>query len=293
MPILFVPLRALKRMNGEDVYGHRVSTSLEAELPHSSHPPMPHSSSGNDFQHLVGPGLGQSFPPSQKPRNVPMPPYRTPPLPGRHIIQHPLPAILPQPLHPHPGHRYPFQPPPINPRGPPYSIVPPNNAAIRGGGGRGGMQPDYRHSPPLDVHRPVLHLPQSKPLPRFPHPPCANIKNLPKGPIPRHDGRILVFKVSPEEEPHMEHSVHALQVDAFFSAQHKVLWHSYSEMQVLFKLDFIQTAIIRDQDIIKLLYEKGELPTKVSLSLFFHFFFFLSIHPSLCTYMYLFLRFPF
>lgn len=61
----------------------------------------------------------------------------------------------------------------------------------------------------------------------------------------------------------MEHNVRTLQVDAFFSAQHKVLWHSYSEIQVLFKLDFIQTAIIRKEEIIQLLYEKGELTTEV------------------------------
>lgn len=66
----------------------------------------------------------------------------------------------------------------------------------------------------------------------------------------------------------MDHTVEMLQVDAFFSAQHKVLWHGYAEIQVLFKLDFIQTAIIRKEEIIQLLYEKGELPFDVRLAPF-------------------------
>ena len=65
----------------------------------------------------------------------------------------------------------------------------------------------------------------------------------------------------------MEQNVLSLQSDAFFSAQHRVLWHSYSEIQVLFKLDFIQTAMIRKEEIIQALYEKGDLPVKVSLHL--------------------------
>ena len=62
----------------------------------------------------------------------------------------------------------------------------------------------------------------------------------------------------------MEHKVLTLQDDALFSAQHTILWHSHCEMQVLFRLDFFQTAIIRKEEIIQQLFEKGELPSDVS-----------------------------
>ena len=42
-----------------------------------------------------------------------------------------------------------------------------------------------------------------------------------------------------------------------------VLWHSYSEMQVLLRLDFLQTAIVKKDDLIKMLWEKGDLRPKV------------------------------
>ena len=42
-----------------------------------------------------------------------------------------------------------------------------------------------------------------------------------------------------------------------------VLWHSYSEMQVLLRLDFLQTAIVKKDDLIRMLWEKGDLRPKV------------------------------
>ena len=79
--LLSTPLfsRAQKRMNNEDVFGYKISTSLEME----PHPPSHPNSRGShsNFQNLVGPALGQSYPPlSQKPPNQVPSPKRTPPL---------------------------------------------------------------------------------------------------------------------------------------------------------------------------------------------------------------------
>ena len=47
-------------------------------------------------------------------------------------------------------------------------------------------------------------------------------------------------------------------------AQHVILWHSYSELQVLLRVDFYQTALARRDDLIKTMYERGELRPEVS-----------------------------
>lgn len=63
----------------------------------------------------------------------------------------------------------------------------------------------------------------------------------------------------------MHQNIHLLQASALLSAEVMVLWHSYAEMQVVLRLDFLQTAIIRKEEIIHTLYEKGELKAEVRL----------------------------
>ena len=49
-------------------------------------------------------------------------------------------------------------------------------------------------------------------------------------------------------------------------AEHVILWHSYSELQVLLRVDFYQTALARRDDLIRTMYERGELRPQVSSS---------------------------
>ncbi len=48
-------------------------------------------------------------------------------------------------------------------------------------------------------------------------------------------------------------------------ASHLILWHSYSELQVLLKVDFIQTALVRREEMVRTLYERGELRPEVGV----------------------------
>lgn len=43
-----------------------------------------------------------------------------------------------------------------------------------------------------------------------------------------------------------------------------VMWHTFSEIQVLLRVDFHQTAIVRKDELIKRLWEKGDLKANVS-----------------------------
>jgi hypothetical protein len=62
----------------------------------------------------------------------------------------------------------------------------------------------------------------------------------------------------------LHQNIHLLQASAFLSAEVMVLWHSYAEMQVVLRVDFMQTAVIRKEEIIHTLYERGELKAEVS-----------------------------
>ena len=43
-----------------------------------------------------------------------------------------------------------------------------------------------------------------------------------------------------------------------------VMWHTFSEIQVLLRVDFHQTAVVRKDELIKRLWEKGDLKANVS-----------------------------
>ena len=49
----------------------------------------------------------------------------------------------------------------------------------------------------------------------------------------------------------------------YLQAEELILWHSFSELQVLLKVDFVNTAIVRKEDMIRSLYERGELRQQV------------------------------
>ena len=42
------------------------------------------------------------------------------------------------------------------------------------------------------------------------------------------------------------------------------MWHSFSELQVLLRLDFYSTAVVRKDELVKGLWEKGDLKPNVS-----------------------------
>lgn len=247
------PLRALKRMKGEDVFGYKIDTALEASIA-----PPPQQQGMKD---LVGGALAKSFPPVMMKQAENFGP-RTPPSLHR-------PGYPPHPVHPPPPVHHP--PPPVHvplphPRGP-YGNPPPPLMNQFPPLPRGPQFP-----PPLMAARPPLMPahpqpsmlpPAPHPLPRFSTPPSGNPKLLPKGSIPRPEGKILIFKIPPFEEPNLHQNIHLLQANAFLSAEVMVLWHSYAEMQVVLRLDFIQTAIIRKEEIIHTLYERGELKAEV------------------------------
>ena len=214
----------------------------------------------HSMKRLVGPDLNKSFPPAHSPQRPPnnagglaVGPgavARTPPLnhrPPPPIMGPPMPRPLLPPPHPRGG-----MPPPLMnqfppPRGPPRPLFP---------------------GPPLP-RPPMLPAPSTLPPPppgfsRFPRPPNGNPQHLPRGAIPRPEGKILIFKIPPHEEPVLHENVHRLQANAFLSAEVMILWHSYAELQVVLRLDFMQTAIIRKEEIVHTLYERGELNAEVS-----------------------------
>ena len=43
-----------------------------------------------------------------------------------------------------------------------------------------------------------------------------------------------------------------------------VLWHNFFEVQILLQVDFLNTAIVRKEEMIRTLYEKGELRPQVN-----------------------------
>ncbi len=233
------------------MFGHKISTTLEP--PSSSHP-------HHSMDHLVGPNLAKTFPPA---------PLKQP---GSNIDNRTPPLFRQVPLQPN----LPFNAAPMQPFRPGV----PMDAAWRGhppgpllSPPRGGASIN-RYPPPMynagPVPRPALlmHTPRLMfpPPPKTYHPfrapPCANPKHLIKPSVPRPEGRILIFKIPPQNEP-LTDNIYSLQGNTSISAEVMVLWHSFSEMQVLLKLDFIQTSILRNENAIKSLYEKGELQSKV------------------------------
>ena len=44
----------------------------------------------------------------------------------------------------------------------------------------------------------------------------------------------------------------------------QVMWHNFSELQMLLRLDFHGTAVVRKEEIIRTMWDKGDLKPNVS-----------------------------
>lgn len=55
----------------------------------------------------------------------------------------------------------------------------------------------------------------------------------------------------------------SIRLEACVKAEHLILWHNLSELQVLLRLDFIQTASAMKEDMIRTLCEKNQLRKEV------------------------------
>ena len=166
--------RSMKRMAGEDVFGYKIKTALE--------PPTPFDTKMQMMENISGPALGQSFPPRATPPLV-NPPFRSPPTPPRRM----------DPFPPLRSHAPQMGPPLRGPMPPPPHAFPP---------------PQPRPPPPFTQARP--HTPMGYPPgPRLPSPfwpsaPLPTPSQLPPGPIPRPEGKILIYKILPIPETDFE-----------------------------------------------------------------------------------------
>ena len=80
------------------------------------------------------------------------------------------------------------------------------------------------------------------------------------------EGKILVFRIPAVPEVALDQlngQVVAIRLEACVKAEHLILWHNLSELQVLMRLDFIQTASAMKEDVIRMLIEKNKLKKEV------------------------------
>jgi hypothetical protein len=89
-------------------------------------------------------------------------------------------------------------------------------------------------------------------------------------PPPRPEGKILIFKISATAETNLleevDRRVLALTLEACVKTEQNrmVMWHSCTELQVLLRLDFHGTAVVRKDELVKKLWEKGDLKANVA-----------------------------
>ena len=115
--------------------------------------------------------------------------------------------------------------------------------------------PIQRYAPSPD--RP--HLLHNVPLPLHAGPPSQI-----RGP----EGKILIFRIPAVSEAALDQlngQVVAIRLEACVKAEHLILWHNLSELQVLLRLDFIQTASAMKEEMIRTLCEKNQLRKEVKL----------------------------
>ena len=60
----------------------------------------------------------------------------------------------------------------------------------------------------------------------------------------------------------------AICLEACIKAEHQILWHNLLELQVLMRVDFMQTASAMKEDVISTLIEKKQLKEEVSYHLY-------------------------
>ena len=228
--------RALKRMAGEDVFGSKISTSLEA--PPSS---RNQNQSSEQIRHLSGPALSKTFPPPPQPQPSHYPPAFSSPRPQR------PPPVQPPQYFPPPHH---FGPHPARMPGPPL-LSPPH----QGGGGRfplirPGVPPGYPYGP--SPSRPPVPVP---------------LHSAPPSQIRGPQGKVLIFRIPVLPGGSLDQlngQVVGVRLEACVKAEHVILWHNFNELQVLLRVDMIQTASAMKEDMIRTLCEKKQLRKEVS-----------------------------
>ena len=190
--------RAQKRMGGEDVFGSKITVTLETPL---------HQHHGSSFERLSGPNLSKSFPPHPRspPPNQQRYPQLTPPPPQRKVPLYPMPPApygpgapvaepRPMGMPPHPM-GMPPRPMGMPPR--PMGIPsPPNPHPLRF-----PPQPPPAHGPPHVFQHNV-----PPPRPTNPsHPPYAAHGAVQQPPrVPPPQGKILIFKLPPVSETELD-----------------------------------------------------------------------------------------
>ena len=94
----------------------------------------------------------------------------------------------------------------------------------------------------------------------------APLHTAPPSKIRGPEGKILVFRIPAVPELALDQlngQVVAIRLEACVKAEHLILWHNLSELQVLMRLDFIQTASAMKEDVIRTLIEKNQLKKEV------------------------------
>lgn len=83
-------------------------------------------------------------------------------------------------------------------------------------------------------------------------------------------GKILIFRIPavPDLEK-LKGEVVGVRLEACIKAEHLILWHNLSELQVLLRVDLMQTASVMREDMIRSLCEKNQLRKEVRLNLYY------------------------
>ena len=92
------------------------------------------------------------------------------------------------------------------------------------------------------------------------------LHNAPPSQIRGPHGKILIFRIPAVPDAGLDQlngQVVRIRLEACVKAEHLILWHSLSELQVLLRLDFIQTASAMKEDMIRTLCEKKQLRKEV------------------------------
>ena len=252
-------------MAGEDVYGYKVTTSLETQPPHH----IQQKYASQQMRNLSGPALSKTFPPPlQQPPAHHHPPTFSSPRPQRPPLMSP--PHPPQPnFYQHPRMFSPPGPTPTHfgaPR-PPHPHMPPQRPLLspphQGGAGGVRFPPARPRVPPAQPYGPPVHVvPQPLPVRAI----QAPLHNAPPTQIRGPEGKILVFRIPAVPEVALDQvngRVVAIRLEACVKAEHLILWHSFSELQVLLRLNFVQTASAMKEDMIRTLIEKKQLRKEV------------------------------
>ena len=235
--MFIILFRALKRMAGEDVFGCKIKTSLETQPP-----PHVQKNASQQMKNLTGSSLSKSFPPRPQPPPTHQGSTFISPRPQRPLLMSP-----PQQQY----QRFPLPPGPMSP--PHQGQRPPFSPPHPGGGGRfplirPGVPPGPPYAPPKGQTLVPPPVPAASPTQiRGPH------------------GKILIFKIPAVSNiDQLNGQVVGIHLEACVKAERLILWHNFTELEVLLRVDIIQTASAMNEVMIKTLGEKNQLKKQVS-----------------------------